>query len=79
MFPGQTERFEWRLTAVRAGSYRVSFRVSPGRFGRAVPANGQNTAGSFDVEISDEPVPARVNDEGEVVRGGQASGGGSDR
>ena len=78
MFPGQTQRFEWRLTAVRAGSYRVSYRVSPGRYGRAVPANGQNTTGSFDVEISREPVPARVNDAGEVVRGGQP-GGGSDR
>ncbi len=69
MFPGQTERFEWRLTAVRAGSYRVNYSVSPGLYGRAVPANGQNTTGTFDVVISGEPVPARVNDEGEVVRG----------
>jgi hypothetical protein len=79
MFPGQTERFEWRLTAVRAGSYRVDYSVSPGLYGRAVPADGQNTTGSFDVVISDEPVPARVNDEGEVVRGAGPGGGGSDR
>jgi hypothetical protein len=43
-----------------------------------VPANGQNTTGSFDVVISDEPVPARVNDAGDVVRGAEP-GGGSDR
>jgi hypothetical protein len=69
VFPGQTREIEWRLTAVRPGSYTVNYRVSPGLHGRALPANGQDTAGSFQVRISDEPVPARVNDQGEVVRG----------
>jgi hypothetical protein len=69
MFPGQTRELEWRLTAVRPGAYTVNYSVSPGLFGRAVPANGQRTTGSFEVEISAEPVPARVNAEGEVVRG----------
>jgi hypothetical protein len=68
MFPGQTREVEWRLTAVRPGDYTVNYRVSPGLFGNAVPANGQRTTGSFEVTISDEPVPARVNDQGEVVR-----------
>ena len=74
MFPGQTETLEWRLTAVEAGDYTVNYRVSPGLDGKAVPANGQETTGSFRVSISDEPVPARVNDEGEVVRGEEAGG-----
>ena len=69
VFPGQTREIEWQLTAVRPGNYTVNYRVSPGLDGRAVPANGQNTTGSFRVRISDEPVPARVNNEGEVVRG----------
>jgi hypothetical protein len=69
--PGEEKAFEWRLTAVRAGSYRVGYRVSPGLHGKAVPANGQKTTGSFDVTISDDPVPARVNADGEVVRGGR--------
>jgi hypothetical protein len=69
MSPGEEKEIEWRLTAVRPGSYTVNYRVSPGLYGRAVPANGQNTTGSFDVTISDEPVPARVNAKGEVVRG----------
>ena len=68
VFPGQTREIEWRLTAVRPGNYTVNYRVSPGLDGRAVPANGQNTTGSFRVRISDEPVPARVNADGEVVR-----------
>lgn len=69
VFPGQTRDVEWRLTAVRPGNYTVNYRVSPGLDGRAVPANGQRTTGSFRVRISDQPVPARVNAEGDVVRG----------
>ena len=69
VFPGQTREVEWRLTAVRPGNYTVNYRVSPGLDGKAVPANGQRTTGSFRVRISDEPVPARVNAKGEVVRG----------
>ena len=68
MFPGETKELEWRLTAVRPGTYTVMYRIAPGLNGKAVPANGQKVTGSFDVTISDEPVPARVNDKGEVVR-----------
>ena len=50
--------------------------MSPGLHGKAVPADGQNTTGSFRVRISDEPVPARVNGKGEVVR--ERAGGGGD-
>jgi hypothetical protein len=74
LLPGQTKTVEWRVTAVQPGDYTVNYRVSPGLDGKAVPANGQLTTGSFDVSISDEPVPARVNEEGEVVRGEQAGG-----
>jgi hypothetical protein len=69
MFPGETREVEWRVTAVRPGSYTVNYTVSPGLYGNAVPAGGQRTTGSFDVEISADPVPARVNRQGEVVRG----------
>jgi hypothetical protein len=69
MFPGQTKEIEWRLTAVRPGTYTVNYRVAPGLNGKAVAAKGQKDSGSFRVTISDEPVPARVNAEGEVVRG----------
>jgi hypothetical protein len=68
MFPGETKEVEWRLTAVRPGTYKINYRIAPGLNGKAVAANGQKVTGSFDVTISDEPVPARVNDKGEVVR-----------
>jgi hypothetical protein len=74
MFPGQTREIEWRLTAVKAGDYTVNYKVSPGLNGKAVPAKGQRTTGSFKVTVSDEPVPARVNGKGEVVR--EEAGGG---
>jgi hypothetical protein len=69
VFPGQTVELEWRLTAVRPGAYTVDYSVAPGLDGRAVAARGQRTTGSFDVEISDDPVPARVGEDGEVIRG----------
>jgi hypothetical protein len=68
-FPGQTRELEWKLTAVRPGAYTVDYTVAPGLDGRAVAAGGQRTTGSFDVEISADPVPARVGKDGEVIRG----------
>jgi hypothetical protein len=73
--PNQTKTFEWKLTAVEAGRYTVGYRVSPGVDGKAKLAEGTRASGRFTVTISDEPVPARVNDEGEVVRGEEAGGG----
>jgi hypothetical protein len=69
MRPGETRDLVWRVTAVRPGTYTVNFRVSPGLNGKARVASGQKPTGSFRVTISDEPVPARVNAKGEVVRG----------
>jgi len=76
--PNQSKTFEWKLTAVKPGRYTIGYRVAPGLDGKARLAKGGNTSGSFDVTISDDPVPARVNDDGEVVRGEEAGGGGSD-
>jgi hypothetical protein len=74
---GKTKTFEWKLTAVEPGDYALSYRVAPGLDGKAQLAEGSKADGTFDVSISDEPVPARVNDDGEVVRGEEA-GAGSD-
>jgi hypothetical protein len=68
MSPGETREFEWRLTAVRPGTYTIRYAVSPGLNGKARVANGQDNAGALRVTISDKPVPARVNGKGEVVR-----------
>jgi hypothetical protein len=67
--PGETRTFEWKLVAAHAGTYTVGYRVSPGLNGKARPA-GRRTHGAFHVTITDKPVPARVDDNGNVVRGG---------
>lgn len=69
--PGQTKEFRWRVTAVQPGSYTIKYRISPGLDGRARLACGGRTDGSFRVQIEDRPVPARVDDDGNVVRGQQ--------
>ncbi len=66
---GETRELTWRLVAVKAGTYTVSYRVAPGLTGKAQPAQGRTT-GSFRVTIDDQPVPARVGPDGEVIRGG---------
>jgi hypothetical protein len=68
---GQSRTVEWKLTAVQPGSYTVAWRLAPSLEGDVSLAGGR-TEGEFAVTISDRPVPARVNDEGEVVRGEEA-------
>ena len=66
---GQTKTFRWKVTAVQPGSYTIKYRISPGLDGKAQLANGGRTDGSFQVRIDDKPVPARVDENGKVVRG----------
>jgi hypothetical protein len=75
---GESKTFKWRVTAVQPGSYTIKYRVAPGLHGKARIAGGGRTSGSFRVSITDEPVPARVDDEGNVVRGEEAGGGSSE-
>lgn len=68
---GQTRTLEWKLTAVRAGRYTVNWRLAPALEGD-VELSGDRTTGAFEVTIADDPVPARVGEDGEVVRGEEA-------
>jgi hypothetical protein len=74
--PGQARTFTWRVTAVVPGSYTINYRISPGLNGRARLTGGGRTKGSLKVRIADEPVPARVDENGNVVRGEEAGRGG---
>jgi hypothetical protein len=67
--PGETKTFRWKLLPVKAGQYTLSWRVSPGLDGKARAKQGERVRGSFDVTIENRPVPARVDDNGNVVRG----------
>ncbi len=70
--PGATKIFKWKVTAVQAGRFKINYRISPGLDGRARLTGGGRTKGSFQVAIDDKPVPARVDDNGNVVRGEEA-------
>ena len=72
---GQEKTFEWRLTAAEPGQYSLTYKVAPGLDGKAELDDDSKADGGFDVTISDKPVPARVNDDGEVVRGEEAGAG----
>jgi hypothetical protein len=69
MSPGETKTFRWKLLPVKAGQYTVSWRVSPGLDGKARAKQGERVRGAFAVTIANKPVPARVDDDGNVVRG----------
>lgn len=75
MNPGETKTFVWKLTAVKPGTYTVGYQVAPGLTGKARAARDQQIGGAFQVTISDKPVPARVDDNGNVVRGQKATAG----
>ncbi len=66
---GESKTFIWKVTAVQAGDYTIRYRISPGLTGKAKLASGGRTDGAFKVRIDDKPVPARVDDNGNIVRG----------
>jgi len=72
---GETKTFEWKLTAVEPGKYSLAYRVSPGLDNKATLADGSKARGNCVVTVRDQPVPARVNSKGQVVRGDEAGAG----
>jgi hypothetical protein len=72
--PGQTRRFVWRVTAVKAGTHTVKWQVAAGLNGKAKATLSGNRApaGSVTVDVSEKPAQAHVDPEtGKVVRDGQ--------
>lgn len=67
--PGQTRTFEWSVTAVEAGPYRVTYEVSAGLDGkaRAVTQSGRQPTGVFIGTIDDTPPDARIADDGRTI------------
>ena len=68
--PGREKTFEWSVTAVKAGPYKIGWRVAAGLDGnaRAVLAGGDRAPrGSFSGTISDEPPDVRVADDGKTI------------
>ncbi|HLM09464.1 MAG TPA: hypothetical protein VK307_07125 [Thermoleophilaceae bacterium] len=67
--PGRERTFEWSVTAVRAGPYRITWSVAAGLDGnaRAVTPGDRAPRGSFTGTISDEAPEVRVADDGKTV------------
>jgi hypothetical protein len=59
---GQTRTFEWKVTAVRAGTYSLRYRVAAGLDGKAkaVLADGSPPKGSFIARVTRKPRPVTI-------------------
>jgi hypothetical protein len=66
--PNREARFLWDVTAVRAGPYRICWRVNAGLDGKAKakPSGGPIT-GEFRGEVSNVAPDARIGDDGRTV------------
>jgi hypothetical protein len=69
--PGESKDIDWRVTAVRGGTYTVQYQVAAGLQGKAhaVTSDGSHVTGEFVVTISTKPPKTCVNDAGQVVEG----------
>jgi hypothetical protein len=67
--PGGTARFDWGVTAIKAGTYVIEYQVAAGLNGKAkaVLASGARPTGHFTVTIHSAPQQSFVNDKGQVV------------
>ncbi len=73
---GETARFEWDVTAVKAGTHELTYRVAAGLDGKArAQGEGERAPeGDVTVTITDRPTDARVDpDTGEVILEGGGS------
>jgi hypothetical protein len=67
--PGHSVTFRWAVTAVKAGTHVLHWRVAAGLNGKAIAqlANNNPPEGSFQVAIKAAPAQAYVNNQGQVV------------
>lgn len=70
--PGATTAAAWKLSAVKAGKFRVLYKIDAGLSGTAkAKTNGVAAGGSFTAEISAVPPDTEVTDNGEIVEKAQ--------
>jgi hypothetical protein len=71
--PDEMKTFRWTVTAVRAGEYKLDWKVAAGLDGKAkavAPGGGPAPSGSFTGTISDEAPDVRVADDGKTIVSG---------
>jgi hypothetical protein len=68
--PGHKARFQWDVSAVKAGPYRLCWRVNAGLYGKAIAvpaASGERISGVFAGVISNRAPKAIVGPDGKTV------------
>src|SRR3954453_13202974 len=69
--PGRTATFRWDVTAVKAGPYRLCWRVNAGLYGKAkavAATDSENPVrGEFKGAVSNKPPKAKIGDDGKTV------------
>ena len=68
--PGAERTFVWKVTAVKAGPYDISWRVAAGLNGKAkavAAGGGAAPSGSFAGTVSNEAPDVRIADDGKTV------------
>lgn len=69
--PDRRATFRWDVTAVKAGGYRLCWRVNAGLYGKAKAVASEDStlpiSGEFKGEVSDEAPKARIADDGQTV------------
>ena len=68
--PDEKRTFRWTVTAVRAGDYKIGWRVAAGLDGKAkavTAGGGPAPRGSFSGSISNEAPDVRVADDGRTI------------
>jgi hypothetical protein len=67
--PGESKRFRWDVTAVKAGPYELNYTVAAGLDGkaRAVDANGEAPQGVFTGEVSDAAPQTKIAADGHTI------------
>ena len=71
--PDQVKAFTWSVTAVRAGDYKITWRVNAGLDGKAkatAPGGGPQPRGVFAGTISNRAPTVRVADDGHTIVNG---------
>jgi hypothetical protein len=68
--PGATARFRWDVTAVKAGAFRLCWRVNAGLYGKAIAVPASDSPplkGEFEGDVSNAAPAARIADDGHTV------------
>jgi len=67
--PHDTRSFTWNVVPVRAGHYRLRYRLTGSTTGRSQLrlANGDAARGSFEVNVSGKPAEVRVTPDGRII------------